>query len=67
MKFCFCELPVGTFFLFRGQRFKKLETSLAEDSKSARIIFDRGTEVELIGKEETPIIIGPQPTHQPRV
>jgi hypothetical protein len=52
-KFCFCELPVGTFFLFRGQRFKKLETSLAEDSKSARIVFDRGIEVQPIWNQET--------------
>jgi hypothetical protein len=53
-KVCFGDLPVGTYFLFRGQRFKKLDTSLAGDSKRARIIFDRGTEVEIIEKEETP-------------
>jgi hypothetical protein len=47
----FCELSVGTFFLFRGQRFEKLGTSLAGDSKSSRIIFDRDTEVEIITKE----------------
>ena len=47
---CFGELPVGTFFLFRGQRFKKLGTSLAGDSKRYRILFDRDTQVEILGK-----------------
>jgi hypothetical protein len=51
----FGKLPVGTVFLFRGQRFKKLDTSLAGDSKSSQILFDRGTEVEPIGNEKTPI------------
>ena len=52
-KVCFGDLPVGTYFLFRGQRFKKLDTSLASDAKSSRILFDRGTEVEIDGSEET--------------
>jgi hypothetical protein len=47
---CFGELRVGTFFLFRGQRFKKLGTSLAGDSKRYRILFDRDTQVEILGK-----------------
>jgi hypothetical protein len=53
-KFCFCELQTGTFFLFRGQLFKKVDTSLAEDSKRSRILFDRGTEVEPTRNEQTP-------------
>jgi hypothetical protein len=52
-KVCFGDLPVCSFFLFRGQRFKKLDTSLASDAKSSRILFDRGTEVETAGSEET--------------
>jgi hypothetical protein len=48
----FGELPVGTWFLFRGQRYKKLDTSLARDSQRHRIIFDRDTQVEIIGKEK---------------
>jgi hypothetical protein len=60
-KACFCELPVGTFFLFRRQRFEKLGTSLAGDSKSSRLIFDRDTQVEIIGEQETPISTVPPP------
>jgi hypothetical protein len=48
----FAELSVGTWFLFRGQRYKKLHTSLAGDSKRSRIIFDRDTQVDIIGLEK---------------
>jgi hypothetical protein len=61
-KVCFAELPVGSFFSFRGQRFKKLEGSLAGDSKSSRIIFDRDTEVEIVGNKETPATTDPPNT-----
>ena len=59
----FGELPVGTYFLFRGQSFKKLGTSLAGDSKRSRIIFDRGTEVEIAANEQIPITSDPLSNH----
>jgi len=62
-KVSFGELAVGTFFLFRGQRFKKLDTSLAGDSKSAQILFDRGTEVEIASNEETSTSTDPATNH----
>jgi hypothetical protein len=62
-KVSFGELAVGTFFLFRGQRFKKLDTSLAGDWKSSRIIFDRGTEVEITEQEETSTGTDPSSKH----
>jgi hypothetical protein len=58
-KVSFSDLPVGTFFLFRGQRFKKLDTSLASDAISSRMLFDRGTEVEIVGNEEAPTTTDP--------
>jgi hypothetical protein len=61
-KTCFAELPVGASFLFRGQRFKKLDASLAGHSKSSRIIFDRDTEVEIVANEEMPTSTDPPPT-----
>jgi hypothetical protein len=57
----FGSVTIGTSFLFRGQRFKKLGTSLAGDSDRSRIIFDRDTEVEIIEDEETSIIPDPHP------
>jgi hypothetical protein len=45
---CFGDLPVGNSFLFRGQIYKKWDTSLARDWRLFQLIFDRDTQVEAI-------------------